>query len=272
MRPDSLHEDADFLHRDTMRTVYPELDLDLSWQPVASATPEAFTPAQIEEYNERGYVSGVPLFKGDRLRQVQQFFEDAKGRLTGLNPFTSLHHEIPELYDFVTWERTASYLRDLLGPNVICHVSQYNRKETETDSKRSTIAHQDATFNPMHARCAIVWVAIDRAFVENGCMWFFPGTHKLGVVECLANHHIEDEDQYGESVPIELEPGQAVIFSDLLIHTSPPNRSHDTVRGGFTATYAPAELVPTLGRKQWAVLCCGEDRGGHWNVHPRPDG
>ena len=257
-----------------MKTAYTELDLDLGWQPISCESPEAFTRDQIEEYNENGYVSGIQLFEGERLEEIREWFEQSKVRLTTYDgPFESYHHKISELYDIVIDDATAACLRDFLGPNVICHVSQYIRKEPDPDSERKTIIHQDSSFNPMDARCILVWLAIDRAFTENGRMWFIPGSHKLGTLECgEQNHHIEDAAQYGEAVPIELEPGQAVIFSDLLIHRSPPNRTRDKVRGGLTATYAAAELVPALGRKKWAVLCCGEDVNDHWQVHPRPEG
>ena len=255
-----------------MKTSYPELNLALDWESIVCENPKAFTADQIEDYNENGYVTGIQLFEGDRLKEVQEWFEASKERLTTYDgPFVSYHHQIPELYDVVTNTRTVAYLNDLLGPNVVCHVSQYIRKEPEPDSERMTIAHQDSTFNPMDARCALVWLAIDRAVTENGCMWFVPGSHKLGTLECgESNHHIEEIERYGEAVPIELEPGQAAIFSDLVIHTSPPNRTADTVRGGLTATYAAVELVPTLGPKTWAVLCSGEDSDDNWQVHPRP--
>ena len=253
-----------------MITRYPELGLDLSFHPVQCKHPEAFTPDQIDQYNELGYVAPITLFEGEELVTLQGFFEGSRNRLTKYESFKSFHHEVPELYKIVAHPRTTSCLRDLLGPNVVCHVSQYIRKEPDPDSGRKTIYHQDATFNPMDARCALVWLAIDRAFVDNGCMWFVPGSHRQGVIECEDNHHISDASFLKNQVPMELEPGQAVIFSDLLIHSSPPNRTADKVRGGLTATYAAAELVPDLGEKKWAVMCCGTDRDNNWDVHEPP--
>ncbi|MDA0748766.1 MAG: phytanoyl-CoA dioxygenase family protein [bacterium] len=254
-----------------MKTMYPELELDLTFHPVENTNLRYFTRAQIEQYNEDGYVTGVTLFEGERLKEMRAFFERSKKRLTTYEQFKSFHQEIPELYDIVAHSVTVGYLQDLLGPNVICHASQYIRKEPDPGSTRDTIYHQDATFNPMDARCAIVWLAVDEVFVENGCMGFVPGSHKLGVVDCSEkNHAVPNPERYGATVPIELQPGQAVIFSDLLIHSSPPNRTADRVRGGFTATYAGAELVPTLGKKKWAVVCSGEDAENHWQVNARP--
>ncbi len=254
-----------------MKSMYPELDLDLAFHPIVCESPRCFTREQIDQYNEQGYITKVTLFEGEELEKIQSFFLKSRKRLSSYEQFKAFHHEIPELHDIVTHPVTTGYLQDLLGPKVICHVSQYIRKEPDPNSKRKTIYHQDATFNPMDARCALVWLAIDEAFIENGCMGFIPGSHKLGAIECEeAGHHISDAGRYGEAVPIELKPGQAVFFSDLLIHASPPNRTADRPRGGFTATYASADLVPTLDRKKWAVLCCGEDPNDNWQIHPRP--
>ena len=100
-----------------------------------------------------------------------------------------------------------------------------------------------------------------------------------GVIGRPGGHHgpnpineVPDAERYGTPVPVELQAGEAVVFSDLLLHSSPPNTSPTLRRGGLTATYAPAELVPVLGRKTWAVLCSGEDAQGHWQIRPRPEG
>lgn len=254
-----------------MKTMYPELNPDLSFQPVRGRTPRWLTPVQIAEYNAQGYLAPIPLFEGDRLEEIQAFFNGAKTRLTSYSQFEAFHHAIPELYDLVTDGRMTGYLQDLLGPNVVCHTSQYICKEP--GDARRVVWHQDASFNPMDARCVIVWMAIDDARVENGCMWFIPGSHRLGGLDCLAaGHEVPEAERYGAKVPVELKAGEAVFFSDLLLHSSPPNTSRSLRRGGLTATYAPAELVPVLGRKTWAVLCSGEDAGGHWQIQPRPPG
>src|SRR5262249_5199970 len=142
-------------------------------------------------------------------------------------------------------------LQDLLGPNIVCHVSQYICKDPGDDMK--VVWHQDASFNPMDSRCVVVWTAIADAVVENGCMWFIPGSHRLGALEYREpGHEVPDAEAYGPKLPIELKAGQAALFSDLLLHSSPANRSKQMRRGGWTATYASADLVPTLGRKQWS--------------------
>jgi ectoine hydroxylase-related dioxygenase (phytanoyl-CoA dioxygenase family) len=98
-----------------------------------------------------------------------------------------------------------------------------------------------------------VWAPIVPVTVHNGCMEFAPGTHRLGVVphekrdyyleiasEQLARH-------VGETVAVELEPGDAVLFHNLLFHRGLPNLS-DEIRWSCDWRYQDANQ-PTM-RKQ----------------------
>jgi non-heme Fe2+,alpha-ketoglutarate-dependent halogenase len=259
-----------------MLTRYPALDsvLNLRFEPVRTENPRAFTPAQIDEFNERGFLGTVPLFTGEALLRLQRFFHENDASMKKIREqagkFTSMHHLLTGLYDIVTWPRTVNHLCDLLGPNVVCHTSEFvNKPPQQTQGGRH---HQDATFNAVDAGCIIVWVAVDNADVENGCMWFIPGSHKLGVVECDANHYVVDPFRYGREIRCEVPAGHGMFMSDLLMHSSPPNRSQNRYRPGFTATYAPAERQPHEQLNRWAIQCAGDDPHGLWKPHTRPEG
>jgi len=90
-----------------------------------------------------------------------------------------------------------------------------------------------------------VWTPLVPARVENGCMEFVPGTQRLGVVP-----H-EDREFYLEicrdvlapylekAVPIELDPGDVVLFHNLLFHCGLPNHAK-TVRWSVDWRYQDA--------------------------------
>jgi hypothetical protein len=259
-----------------MLTRYPALDdaLNLDFEPILNDRPSALTLAQVEQFNERGFAGPIQLYSGDALGRLRRFFREneaaMKERRAQAEGFLSLHHLMPGLYDVVAYPRTAACLRDLLGPNVVCHTSEFVNKPPGQTAGGSY--HQDATFNAIDARCVVVWLALEDADVENGCMWFIPGSHKAGVVECDASHYVVDPLRYGREVPCEVKAGHAVFMSDLLMHSSPPNRSKERYRPGFTATYAAAEQQPFEGLNRWAVQVAGGDPLGYWQPHPRPAG
>ena len=77
-----------------------------------------------------------------------------------------------------------------------------------------------------------VWTPLVPATVENGCMQFIPGTHKLGVVPHAQKNkfYLEIAEEYlqprlAEAINVELDPGDVVLFSNLLFHRGLPNRS-----------------------------------------------
>ncbi len=255
-----------------MLTRYPDLDdmLDLQYEPIVNENPGALTRQQIDDYNEKGYVGPLPLFVGDELDRVRSLFRDRVDEISHREAFESYHHTRRWLYDVVSHPLTVARLNDLLGPNVICHVSEFINKPPKQEKGGNH--HQDASFNPMDARCPIVWLTLDDADVENGCMWFIDGSHKVGLVECDEGHYVVDPSQYGEEHPCEVPAGHCVIISDLLMHSSPANRSETRYRPGFTATYAPAALKPHKNGNRSAILVSGEDQAGHWQAHSAPEG
>ena len=100
-----------------------------------------------------------------------------------------------------------------------------------------------------------VWSPLVPAREENGCMQFIPGTHKIG----MAQH--EDREFYLEiaqddlvpfldkAVSIELDPGDIVLFHNMLYHQALPNHS-DHVRWSMDWRYQDARqstLRPTQG-------------------------
>lgn len=94
-------------------------------------------------------------------------------------------------------------------------------------------------------RMVNVWTPLVPARVENGCMEFVPGTHKLGVVPHEGReYYLEIAPEYlqprlSQAVPIETDPGDVVLFHNLLFHHGLPNRSK-TIRWSMDWRYQDA--------------------------------
>lgn len=78
-----------------------------------------------------------------------------------------------------------------------------------------------------------VWIALDEATVENGCMQVIPGSHLQGPAQ---HYHVRDcqladsRVAVDRAVVVPLKPGGALFFSGLLHHGTPPNTSGDRRR------------------------------------------
>ena len=111
--------------------------------------------------------------------------------------------------------------------------------------------HQDNAYFSVAPLDAIVgvWIALDDARVENGCMHVLEGGHKKGA---MRHHHtydceiVEGRLDASRAKPIELDAGGVLFFYGMLPHQTPPNRS-DHRRRALQYHYhaAHAEAVPT---------------------------
>lgn len=90
-----------------------------------------------------------------------------------------------------------------------------------------------------------VWSPLVPVNVENGCMQFIPGTHELGTVPHVQReHYLEIAEEYleprlGQAVDITMNPGDVVLFHNLLFHQGLPNHS-DTIRWSVDWRYQDA--------------------------------
>ena len=97
--------------------------------------------------------------------------------------------------------------------------------------------HQDSTFlytSPMNLLG--YWIALEDADMENGCLWFAPGSHKSGIVGRLkrqSKYGFIDTAFEGKSpdtspdkfVAVPVQKGSLVLIHGEVVHKSGPNSS-----------------------------------------------
>ena len=96
-----------------------------------------------------------------------------------------------------------------------------------------------------------IYVALDKATKENGCLQVLKGTHKLGRLNHIRENdqtnveqeHLEAALKRYEHVYVEMEAGDALVFDGNLLHRSDANRS-DTYRWGYISSYNAVENAP----------------------------
>lgn len=144
-------------------------------------------------------------------------------------------------------------LTQLVGPNVKMMQSMLFIK---SEGKPGQAWHQDEAFIPTRDRSlAGVWIALDDATVENGCLWVIPGSHRAGVLYPM---RLQDDRRFdctdeaydfgyseADAVPVEVPAGTAVIFNGYLLHRSLPNTGRHGMRRALANHYMSAEsLLP----------------------------
>lgn len=88
--------------------------------------------------------------------------------------------------------------------------------------------HQDFAYLPGEVPNEVnLWVALDDATKENGCLQFIRGSHRLGLIGHIGEELQLDEPMFDMNTReyVELKSGSGVIFHSLTIHGSSPNTS-----------------------------------------------
>ncbi|QGY47477.1 phytanoyl-CoA dioxygenase family protein [Maribellus comscasis] len=215
-----------------------------------------FTKQQIAEYHKNGYVILKSLLsvtevdalrkraKSDREMDKHAFQRDdgtgAKVRLSLWN------HPGKGIYGMVARShKLVDSVEQLLEDEVYHYHSKMIMKEAKVGGAWAW--HQDYGYwyenGVLSPDLCSVYIAVDAATKENGCLQVLKGSHKMGRV-----NHVLTGDQAGadlerveeikkrlELIYVELEKGDAVFFHSNLLHRSDRNNSENP---------------------RWAMICC----------------
>lgn len=105
--------------------------------------------------------------------------------------------------------------------------------------------HQDRWSHLDRDPLLTVWTALDPATEANGCVQIIEGSHTLGLLNPDNPSGFVSEEQAAELLAkhpvalLELEPGEAVLLHNWLLHASDVNRS-DVSRRAFSVCYMDA--------------------------------
>ena len=262
---------------DDLRTV----ERQIAFYPARCEDPQALSRDQLSEFNARGFLTGIRVLSGREMEGVRARFDQLLEAVLADGgdsySISSAHLRHGDAYDLLTHPGIVSYVRDLLGPNVVGWGCHYFCKMPR-DGKR-VAWHQDASYWPLTpSKTVTVWLAIDDADSANACMRFIPGSHMRGLLgfqlddgdrSNVLNQAVPDAEALGEPVDNELRAGEISLHADLLLHGSEANES-DRRRCGLTLRYCAAEVRAYLGWNRKGVIVSGSDPDGHWANPPRP--
>lgn len=222
-------------------------------------------------YKDWGYLIGTALFSPDEIQELKadtaKIFKGAYGEIEGLLPvgdgeadadvlkkYVAIHfpHKIsPVIKSYLAHNTVTDVLQGIISPNVKCMQSMLFVKGP---GKAGQSWHQDEYYIPTRDKSLTgVWIAIDDASVENGCLWVVPGSHKPGyIMSRVANKSTEyadvdtiDVSAYApeEIIPLEAKKGDIVFFNGYLLHSSLRNKTQSNFRTALVNHYMSAESM-----------------------------
>lgn len=252
--------------------------------------PEKFTPAEVELYNQQGYIIIKGFCTPGEVKKLYQTALDDKAMQNNaldLNDQTGKKTRLSlwftpgnDVFGYLTRsEKMVASVQQLMGgDSQVCHFhSKLMQKEPKVGGAWEW--HQDYGYWYKNQfmfpdQLISIMVALTEANKQNGCLQVIKGSHKLGRV----NHGFAGE-QVGadmqmvdnalktmELVYVELEPGDALIFHSNLLHRSEANLS-DKPRWSVISCYSlqsnlaynetstswkiPVDIVPDNAILEW---------------------
>jgi len=258
-----------------------QVERDLRFHPATTTDPATLSREQIDQFNREGYLKGIRIFDDEEMAGHRRYFDELLERVLAAGgdsySISTAHMKYGPVWDLLTHPRIVACMKDLLGENVVGWGSHYFCKMPR-DGK-AVPWHQDASYWPLSpSKTATLWLAIDRADRENACMRFIAGSHRLGHLtyrltedadHSVLNQVVDEVEQFGQPLDVELAAGEISIHADLLLHGSEGNQS-DRRRCGLTLRYCAADVRAGLDWNQKGVVVAGRDKDGHWGNPGRP--
>ncbi|MFC4303735.1 phytanoyl-CoA dioxygenase family protein [Cohnella boryungensis] len=207
-------------------------------------------PQQLREYKEQGFLAVANVLDAEEVQQstdalMRLIFEDAKGaKIQFTKPQSQLHSReerelaVRKVHEFVACDdtlRSIAYqpkllaaIREILGEEPMLVQDMALLKPPHVGGEKPW--HQDMAYGPLAFEKPVVgvWIALDEAALDNGCMHVIPRSHMDGGVPhyavrdwqiCDTNVRVEQD------VAVPLPPGGALFFHGMIHHGTPPNKS-----------------------------------------------
>lgn len=153
----------------------------------------------------------------------------------------ALHEKDPVFKEFCSQDLIRTLMLDLGYADPVIRQSMYIFKQARIGGE--VAMHQDSTFLHTAGKPVVgLWIALEDATIDNGCLWAIPGRHK----EPLRQKFIRNSDDsltfatldvtpydLDAAIPLEVKKGTVIVLHGLLPHASKSNTSGKS-RHAFT--------------------------------------
>ncbi|MBF8191113.1 phytanoyl-CoA dioxygenase family protein [Nonomuraea sp. K274] len=198
----------------------------------------------------------------DHVAWLQAKYPDRLGEDLG----TELVARDPFWVRLVGDERLLDVAELFVGPDIALFASHYISKPPF--SGMPVLWHQDGAYWPLEPmRVVTLWLAVDEATPENGCLRVIPGSHSENLHELRQRDDIDNvlgsesavTVNESKAVDLVLSPGDVEVHHPNILHGSDANTSPRR-RCGLTIRYIPTSTRITSEEQPFvsALLLRGE--------------
>ena len=220
--------------------------------------PPILDASQVERYLHDGYVLVEEMLNADEIEDLErELVVIARGKYPSENlqplpdeipdaevlaSILAIHHPhliSPVVESFAKHPKICGVLAQIVGAHLPHWDGSVKGMQTMLFVKppdyQGQAWHQDELYIQTRDRSLTgVWIAIDDATEENGCIRIVPGSHRHGYLWPQREHKEQEEYDDGDgsygfdaagAIPVEVKAGSVVFFSGYVLHSSMRNRS-----------------------------------------------
>jgi ectoine hydroxylase-related dioxygenase (phytanoyl-CoA dioxygenase family) len=207
------------------------------------------TPEQREFFNQNGYLVMKDILKNEEVKQYAEIYDKfldgtietgknradlgaGLGKSGNVEAITQIMWPcdfFPQLLQMPYHQRVLAISRDLMGEDMAIDFDMLINKAPGTNTP--TPWHQDAAYwiKMPDTRAVSCWLALDDAFISNGCMWYVPGSHLREIrphyFAAKEGGALMCECSESEGLPVEIKAGSCVLHHGHTLHYSRGNTS-----------------------------------------------
>lgn len=206
----------------------------------ATRTYRKLSAEEVRQFHEQGFLGPIRVWSADEMESYRKYV--AHEVLGTDNPQEGVpgeyyrHVDDPVVYDLCSHPEIVARMADLYGPHLLLWSSKFWNK---TPGGAEVPWHQHYYHLPLQPKLSVTaWVALTDVTKANGCLEMIPGSHQHALpqvasppeksFEEMTDPEYVDDDR---AVPLELDPGEVVLFTERTLHRSSENDTDATRLG-----------------------------------------
>jgi ectoine hydroxylase-related dioxygenase (phytanoyl-CoA dioxygenase family) len=181
-----------------------------------------------QEFKQNGFVYLKNVFSTAEIAQLEIDLKEAAATKSGddvldkgnLKFHALLMHRSEKIRQFISQAKIIDLLTPLAGGDIWVRWDQAVEKQPGAGTFPW---HQDNQYSYLKDQHFQFWISMTSMTADNGGLWVVPGSHKGLLQFEKDDSHVVYKGNTDNKVFISAEPGDVVIFSSFLLHSTTPN-------------------------------------------------
>lgn len=224
----------------------------------------------LEQFKTQGYIQYKQLFTKDEAEALIQNIQAAEtiDGVSALNKgsmkfYSGVYAKSRALQTIVSQPRVIELLKQIIGPNFWV---RWDQAVAKGPGAGVFPWHQDNAYNYLQDEHYQLWIALTKSTANNGGLWLVPKHQGKILPHDKVGNHMVFRGKPENPILIEAEPGDAILFSSLTLHSTTPNQTQDT-RWAYVIEYMSCkDFDPTVVPPYFIVARNGQadPKFVHW--------